>query len=82
MAEQLLDSVNAEVGYKDSTIQSYVIIEKRYAETVDLQDVVITTKQERIVKLEKAVRFRNTALTIGVPASLVLGLFGGVWLSR
>lgn len=81
LSEELLDSTRQEAVLKDSLIKSYVIIERKHSETVEIMDIVNEQNKVHIGKLEKAVRIRNTALRIGIPTSLILGLAGGVYIT-
>jgi CRISPR/Cas system CMR subunit Cmr4 (Cas7 group RAMP superfamily) len=81
LTEALYQETKKEVTYKDSTIQSLVVIAKNQREAIEILDDVKDSLQEDIVKKERAIRIRNTALRVGLPSAFLLGLVGGVYLT-
>jgi hypothetical protein len=58
-----------------------VVIQQQQARSIKLLTDVNQQQEENIVKLEKAVRIRNTAIRIGIPIGFGLGIFTGTYLS-
>ena len=66
---------------KDSVVQSDVVIQQQQVRSIKLLTDINQQQEENIIKLEKAVRIRNTAIRIGIPIGLGLGIFTGTYLS-
>lgn len=81
LSEELYSNAQTQLILKDSVIQSYVVIQQQQARSIKLLTDVNQQQEENIVKLEKAVRIRNTALRIGIPVGFGLGIFTGTYLS-
>lgn len=81
LTEQILDSVRSEVGLKDSTINSYVIIDRNRKEMVEIQDIVNKELQQTALKQERKLRFQRGLLRISIPVSVGLGFLGGVYIT-
>jgi hypothetical protein len=81
LSEELYSNAQTQLILKDSVIQSYVVIQKQQARSIKLLTDVNQQQEENIIKLEKAVRIRNTALRIGIPIGFGLGIFTGTYLS-
>lgn len=58
-----------------------MVIQQQQARSIKLLTDVNQQQEENIVKLEKAVRIRNTALRIGIPIGFGLGIFTGTYVS-
>ena len=81
LSEELYSNAQTQLILKDSVIQSYVVIQQQQARSIKLLTDVNEQQEENIVKLEKAVRIRNTAIRIGIPIGFGLGIFTGTYLS-
>jgi len=81
LSEELYSNAQTQLILKDSVIQSYVVIQQQQARSIKLLTDVNQQQEENIVKLEKAVRIRNTAIRIGIPIGFGLGIFTGTYLS-
>lgn len=81
LGEELYSNAQTQLILKDSVTQSYMVIQQQQARSIKLLTDVNQQQEENIVKLEKAVRIRNTALRIGIPIGLGLGIFTGTYLS-
>lgn len=77
ISQQLVDTLQAQVQIQDSTIKSYVVIEKRYTETVEINDALLEQKEKDIVKLSKKIRLQRIVIRVGVPIGFGLGLVAG-----
>ena len=81
LSEELYSNAQTQLILKDSVIQSYVIIQQQQARSLKLLTDINQQQEENIIKLEKAVRIRNTAIRIGIPIGLGLGIFTGTYFS-
>lgn len=81
LSEELYSNAQTQLILKDSVIQSYVVIQKQQARSIKLLTDINQQQEENIIKLEKAVRIRNTALRIGIPVGFGLGIFTGAYMS-
>ena len=81
LGEELYSNAQTQLILKDSVTQSYMVIQQQQARSIKLLTDVNQQQEENIVKLEKAVRIRNTALRIGIPIGFGLGIFTGTYLS-
>lgn len=64
----------------DSTTRSLVQLDVQSQQTIKIMDIVNKEQRETIAQQKKAIRFRNTALYIGIPTSFLVGVVGGTYL--
>lgn len=80
ISDNLLSNVKQQIVLKDSVTDSYVIIADKQFETIQTLNDINKVQEKDIVKLKKAVRFRNIALRVGIPVGFGLGFFAGSYL--
>jgi len=72
--EVIIDSLESVVVGLDSNVSSYVKIDRRQSETIEVLDVELDRLNKDNHKLNQGIRFRNMVIVVGLPLAFVLGI--------